>query len=1315
MADNAAYEMRDHRPSCESHQRQAESALPPRPSRDARPSSVVSTNAAEPFQPEPTLDPAHPREWHAPITTLSRKVYAQILGLNPFKTSYVGLYRLLDSWWDRSIAGVGVCCAIAAGVPLPIIALIFGHLISSFPPSENDLQDRISQLLGVAVAYFVVTAAYASAFGFTGEKIACHVRDRLLKCLLHVDQEYLDTHEIDANSLLTDRVDSIHAGCSEKVGIFIQSISYFVAAFTVGFVLSAKLTGILLAAVVPTIFIIIATTSRTVSKLAKNVTTSTEAANKIVESALAAVKTVQAFGMMAEMRYAHEERVHDATKASIRKAVVAAVQVGCIFFTAYAINALAFWTGSRFALSGESGGKAGTIFAVVLLILDSSLVVAQFAPLIDIFARAAAAKESMQELLDAGNAVARAGKVAQDELPHYDLAGKKLRLEKLSFAYPARPSVNVLNAVDLELAAGSFTAIVGPSGSGKSTLCSLLTRIYDYQGSIWAGQTELRSLQLTDLRKQIAVLEQEAVLFPGTVRENICNGLDQSSLSPAEIDAECDRAVRAAAVDFLDKLPRGIDTMIGDGLQISGGQRQRICLARALIRRPAFLVLDEPTAALDAVNELGVMEAIKNAKSTGCTVLMIAHRLSTVVDADHVVVMCDGSIVEQGTPQSLAEAGGTFKSLLNAQNTTVVSDSSAESSTDDLAQVAAKRETGEKGPAIQYGKLSSASEETVEAQKPLSALQILAHVWHIIRPDFPITCLGLCASMTSGALLLGEAIIFGHLIQLLNEGVGNANFTDRANFLCLMFFVLACVALLAWVTSGTTFGATSARSVERIQKQLFRTLLDLDLTWYAQSERSVGQLMSAFTKDSGDLSCLSGPVLGTIFTTSTSMIGGTVLALAVAWKIAVVLLAAVPVVLAAGYTRLQVLNSADNRRRSAYRSATGFAVQVCQSRRTVAVYGLEDRVLEKYHNMLRLPFKKSQVFTAWSNILLAASFAITYFVYALAYWWGSKLVRRGEYSGLEFFIVLPALLFSAQSSGQLFSLSPEIARARAAARSIFQLLSQQPVQTMDTCKQHSTDMNDDKSGTGQGAGIRFDNVAFSYPTDPDTAVLQNLSIAAQSGQTIALVGPSGAGKSSTVALLERFYDPTAGDVVLNGSSLRSMDLQVLRDKISLVSQEPDLFPGSIAYNVKLGRSSRQTVTDADVEHACRQCGLHDFITSLPEGYNTECGSAGSSRLSGGQRQRVAIARALIRNPEVLLLDEPTSALDAHSEQLVKRSLEDAAQGRTTVVVAHRLASIQHAHRIYVLDQGTVVEEGSHEELVKKGGLYSSMAKAQSIS
>lgn len=260
----------------------------------------------------------------------------------------------------------------------------------------------------------------------------------------------------------------------------------------------------------------------------------------------------------------------------------------------------------------------------------------------------------------------------------------------------------------------------------------------------------------------------------------------------------------------------------------------------------------------------------------------------------------------------------------------------------------------------------------------------------------------------------------------------------------------------------------------------------------------------------------------------------------------------------------------------------------------------------------------------------------------------------------------------------------------------------------------SIDLTDEKSSDEKASGLLFNHVSFSYPTEPGTPVLQNTTIAAKPGQTIALVGPSGAGKSSLVALIERFYVPTAGGILLDGHNIQGLDLQTFRDKIALVSQESDLFPGSITYNVKLGRSNQQNATDADVERACRQCGLHDFITSLPDGYNTECGSSGSSKLSGGQRQRVAIARALVRNPEILLLDEPTSALDAHSEQLVKQSLAEASQGRTTVIVAHRLASIQHADCIYVLDQGTVVEEGGHDELVKKGGLYASMAKAQSI-
>lgn len=340
---------------------------------------------------------------------------------------------------------------------------------------------------------------------------------------------------------------------------------------------------------------------------------------------------------------------------------------------------------------------------------------------------------------------------------------------------------------------------------------------------------------------------------------------------------------------------------------------------------------------------------------------------------------------------------------------------------------------------------------------------------------------------------------------------------------------------------------------------------------------------------------------------------------------------------------------------------------------------------------------------------------------------GARQVRNGSNSSTAFFIVLPALLFSAQSAGQFFSLSPEIARAKTAARSIFKLLDAKTnillPSSLERSKKNSTSSsldtelmeNTTKHGRPgeQVAKLKFDGVFLTYPNSSRSS-LNKVDLSVAPGESVALVGPSGAGKSSTVALIERFYDTTAGSVFYDGVDIRNMDVRKLRSHMGLVSQDADLFTGSILYNVKLGASFGQPVTDEEVYAACKKCGLHDFITSLPDGYNTDCGSSSSSQLSGGQKQRLAIARALVRNPEILLLDEPTSALDAHSEAHVQAALAEAAKGRTTLIVAHRLASIQHVDKIFVFENGRVVEQGTHAELVAEGGLYASMAKAQSI-
>lgn len=242
--------------------------------------------------------------------------------------------------------------------------------------------------------------------------------------------------------------------------------------------------------------------------------------------------------------------------------------------------------------------------------------------------------------------------------------------------------------------------------------------------------------------------------------------------------------------------------------------------------------------------------------------------------------------------------------------------------------------------------------------------------------------------------------------------------------------------------------------------------------------------------------------------------------------------------------------------------------------------------------------------------------------------------------------------------------------------------------------------------------IEFRDVHFRYPTRPEQPVLRGLNLHVSPGQYIALVGASGCGKSTTIALLERFYDPLVGGIFVDGKEISSLNINDYRSYIALVSQEPTLYQGTIRENILLG-GNRPDVPDSEVEFACREANIYDFIMSLPEGFSTIVGSKGSL-LSGGQKQRIAIARALLRDPKILLLDEATSALDSESEHVVQAALDKAAKGRTTIAVAHRLSTIQKADIIYVFDQGVIVENGTHNELMKKGGRYSELVNLQSL-
>lgn len=933
-----------------------------------------------------TLNTAQPRVWHVELSTVSRKAWRQLLGLNPFKTSYFSLFRPLKDSESRTTLLAACLFAVAAGLPLPIIGVIFSKIIDSFPPTEDELRSRIAQLLGVAAGYFAVTAGYTITWGLTGERISRYLREALVERLLGLDQAYFDIHNPDVTNLLTDKIETVQIGTSEKVGIFIQSISYFVAAFVVGFILNARLTGILFAAVIPLMTFIVVSGSHWVSKYSKKASEFAEHAGRLAEGAISSVKVVQAFNMSNRLTQEHYRLLCNSARFALRKSLASALMLGAVFFTAYAANALAFYEGSRLARKAGLDG-AGTVYAVVFLILDAAFVVGQFGPFLGAFATAAAAGESIYSVLDRESTHIDVYSACGAPLPE-EAFRKDIHFKSATFVYPSRSTSRALDELDLVLKAGTMNAIVGSSGCGKSTLVSLLLRLYDVSsGKIFINGEDIKNFNLASLRAQVSLVEQESVIFSGSILDNIRYGLGEHKLGDAEAKERCLQAADDAHLDFVAHLPDGIDTVIGQGgyVNLSGGQKQRICLARALVKRPSLLLLDEPTSALDSASEMLVLEAVRRAASRGTTVVMVAHRLATVTDAGNIVLMGAGKVLEQGNHEDLMEADGAYKAMIEAQ--TLASTPEVEKITLEktISVEYASAESLARSSSSSVEKSDSDKSSAKDKSKQMSTRTILRRCFRLSRPDSPWIFLGLVASIVSGGVILGEAIVFGNLIQLLNEDSQGSNFLRRANLFCLIFFLLAIAAFLSYTISGSAFGLVSAHFVAKVQDLSLKNILRQDMQWF--SGHSTTSIMTSLKTEAGQLSCLSGVALGTIFTVTTSVLGGIILSHVVAWKIAVVLLSAVPVMIASGYIRLRVLAMAEARHRTAYSEAASIAAEACRSIRTVAALGKERGFCQKYKDALAKPYKAGLRFSLFSNTLLALSLSITYFVYALAYWW----------------------------------------------------------------------------------------------------------------------------------------------------------------------------------------------------------------------------------------------------------------------------------------------------------------------------------------
>lgn len=937
----------------------------------------------------------------------------------------------------------------------------------------------------------------------------------------------------------------------------------------------------------------------------------------------------------------------------------------------------------------------------------------------------------------------------------------EVELQDVSFRYLSRPEVLVLDQLSLRIPAHKMTAIVGLSGSGKSTITSLITRLYDpFVGRVLVDGYDVRYINAQCLRSNIACVQQDPALLDTSILENVAYGLSssgaqsmgvrfseealretaerirtgvpmESAVGGSRVLQEVVRGVddalaQSGASDFVDRLEHGIATRVGPGgRQLSGGQRQRIAFARALIRDAPIIILDEATAALDSYNEQLIQETLEK-KCKGRTIVFVAHRLSTIKNADNIVVMKAGKVVEQGSYAELLRKNGEFCSMVQLQalksnDSTAVTQDKASSAATSPLEASAEDITNEKVDSEEESlPLLGRKEEARETVHKHRFLSIFAQVLRLSRRQRLYIALGVASAFAVGISHSVEGLLFGGTVGDVNTCNEESYIRHKGLAYAQLFLFFGVIELFANVTSSSSFGWVSENLLFKTRVLSFRALLRQNVEWHESSGRTPNTLMSYIGTDAASLSSMTGNVLGISFGVLVSLVSGIIVSHIVAWRIAIVLLALVPLLLASGFFRLKVLAKFQENHRQAFSDSVSVAKEAVDAISTVAVYGLETVSLESYRRALRAPYEATVKTVAYGNLWLAAAFSMSNVIYGVAYWWGSRQIAAGNYTQGQFFVVLPALLVGAQGCGQLFSMAPDISRAGIAAIRVLDLISlspgSEPTEPTFTDKDEKVVHDDIEAGwqhdlrgsppnVSGGISVSLRNVYFSYPSRPNVLVLRSLDLDIPSNKFCALVGRSGSGKSTILSLLEKFYRPLNGSIRIDGTDITKTADTRFRDDIALVPQSSMLFDDTVEANIRLGsRPDSEDATRFQIESACRKANIHDVISSLPEGYRTRCGMNGS-QFSGGQRQRLAIARALIRGPRLLLLDEPTSALDAESERRWQETLETIASGVTVLVIAHRLHTIRRADIIFLIDGGRCIDRGTHEELFQRSESY----------
>ncbi|XP_061961470.1 ABC transporter B family member 4-like isoform X2 [Populus nigra] len=932
---------------------------------------------------------------------------------------FLKLFSFADST-DILLMILGTIGAVGNGASFQIMSILFGDMLNSFGQNQNnkDVVDLVTKVslnfvylgIGSAVAAFLQVACWM----VTGERQAARIRGTYLKTILKQDVAFFDkeTNTGEVVGRMSGDTVLIQDAMGEKVGKFIQLVSTFIGGFIVAFVKGWLLTLVMLSSI-PLVVIAGAGLAIIIARMASRGQTAYAKAATVVEQTIGSIRTVASFTGEKQAISNYKKFLATAYNSGVQEGFTAGLGLGIVMLLVFCSYALAVWFGGKMIL--EKGYNGGDVLSVIFAVLTGSMSLGQASPCMSAFAAGQAAAYKMSETIN-----------RKPEIDSSDTRGKILddisgdvELRDVYFTYPARPDEQIFSGFSLFIPSGTTTALVGQSGSGKSTVISLIERFYDPQ----AGEV-LKEFQLKWIREKIGLVSQEPVLFASSIKDNIAYGKDGATTEDIRAAAEL-----ANAAKFIDKLPQGIDTMVGEhGTQLSGGQKQRIAIARAILKDPRILLLDEATSALDAESERIVQEALDRIMVNRTTVI-VAHRLSTVRNADMIAVIYRGKMVEKGShSELLKDPEGAYSQLIRLQEVNKESKQETEDpkessiSEESLRQssqrISLKRSISRGSSGVGHSSRHSlslsfglptgfnvpdnpTSELEVSPQKQQTPDVPISRLAYLNKPEVPVLIAGSIAAILSGVIFPIYSILLSSVIKTFFEPPDELR--KDSKFWALMFMTLGLASFVVYPSQTYLFSVAGSKLIQRIRSMCFEKVVHMEVGWFDEPEHSSGAIGARLSADAATVRALVGDSLSQLVQNIASAVAGLVIAFAASWQLALVILVLVPLIGLNGFVQVKFMKGFSADAKKMYEEASQVANDAVGSIRTVASFCAEEKVMQLYRRKCEGPMRTGIRQGMLSGTGFGVSFFLLYSVYATTFYVGAQLVQHGKTTFAEVF------------------------------------------------------------------------------------------------------------------------------------------------------------------------------------------------------------------------------------------------------------------------------------------------------------------------